>query len=194
MKLPLTSATQLTVLRMIFVPIFILAITYDHQGWGLLIFVVAGITDALDGLIARHFKQHTELGALLDPIADKLLLTSTFLILSVSTLQFSNRIPLWLTITTISRDVLLVISCLLISVTTGYKSFPPTLAGKLTTFFQLLTVLVALVGNYLGLRVSFFPLIVYVTLGLTVLSGLQYMLRGMRIFNGFTAETPKVPR
>src|SRR5947208_10318395 len=96
----LTSATQLTVLRMIFVPIFILAVIYGYQGWGLLIFIIAGVTDGLDGLIARHFKQKTDLGALLDPIADKLLLTSAFLILSLSTVDLSNRIPLWLTITT----------------------------------------------------------------------------------------------
>lgn len=180
-QLPFTSATQLTVLRMLFVPVFVLLLTYNHQGWALAVFIIAGITDVLDGLIARQFKQNTDLGALLDPIADKLLLTSAFIMLSFSTLDLTNRIPLWLTITTISRDVLLVVSCLLINVSTGYKDFPPTLYGKLTTFFQVLTVFVALVGNYLRSDVPYFEAVIYLTLAFTLVSGLHYVRRGLRI-------------
>lgn len=166
---------------MIFVPIFILLFTYNYLGWALLVFIVAGLTDALDGLIARHFRQKTDLGALLDPIADKLLLTSAFVILSFSNLELPNRIPMWLTITTISRDVILVVSCLLINLSIGLKDFPPSIYGKLTTLLQLCTILATLTGNYLQLEVPFFYPLIYLTLTFTLLSALHYLKRGMLI-------------
>ena len=101
----LTPANQLTILRMAFIPAFVILVVYNQLGWAFLIFLLAGITDGLDGLIARLLHQKTTLGALLDPIADKLLLTSSFVILSVKDLGLSNILPLWLTITVISRDI-----------------------------------------------------------------------------------------
>ena len=178
-----TSANQLTVLRMIFVPIFVLMIVYNHFGLGLIIFLVAGVTDALDGLIARRFHQQTTLGALLDPVADKLLLTSSFITLSLYSLPLTTRIPLWLTITAISRDVLILISAIIINLATGQKHFPPSIYGKMTTVLELITVLAALVGNYGKIRLPYFSVFVYVTLFFIVFSGLHYFYRSTHLMS-----------
>ncbi|HLV02540.1 MAG TPA: CDP-alcohol phosphatidyltransferase family protein, partial [Acidobacteriota bacterium] len=103
----MTSANQLTVLRMVMVPLFVLLVIYDYLGLAILTFFLAGVTDMLDGLIARKFGQKTPLGTFLDPIADKLLLVSAFVVLSLDSLNLAVRIPLWLTITVISRDLIL---------------------------------------------------------------------------------------
>lgn len=177
----MTSATQLTILRMLFVPLFVLLVVYGHYGGALAVFILAGVTDVLDGLIARKFDQKTPLGTFLDPIADKLLLVSCFILFSLTSLPLTLRIPLWLTITVISRDVLLVVSVLIINLTMGRRLFPPSLCGKATTASQLLTVLAVLWGNYFELELPFFDLLLYATLLLTVLSGLHYLARGLKI-------------
>src|ERR1041384_2942690 len=92
----LTTANQLTILRIVFVPVFIILLVYHELGWVLSTFVVAGITDGLDGVIARRFGQKTSIGAALDPIADKLLMTSSILLLSLPQMEFLNVIPRWL--------------------------------------------------------------------------------------------------
>ena len=177
----MTSANQLTVLRMAFVPLFLLLVVYGHSGGALAVFVLAGITDALDGLIARRLNQKTPLGTFLDPIADKLLLVSAFAVFSLTTLDLTIRIPLWLTITVISRDVLLVISVLIINLTVGRRLFYPSIFGKATTAIQLTLVLTVLVSNYRQVRVPFFDILLYATLLLTVLSGLGYLVQGFKI-------------
>ncbi|MBI1747213.1 MAG: CDP-alcohol phosphatidyltransferase family protein [Acidobacteria bacterium] len=175
-----TPANQLTVLRMVFVPVIVLAVVYRHFGWALSIFLIAGITDGLDGLIARRFHQQTTLGALLDPIADKMLLISAFVVLSLPSLNLSTTIPLWLTITTLSRDLIIVISCVIIHLATGDNQFPPSLFGKATTVVQLVTILAALLGNYLEIHTPYFSVVVYLTLFFTVLSGLHYFYRATK--------------
>src|SRR5580765_2214592 len=110
----LTPANQLTILRMVFIPIFVILLVYDYLGWAFAIYILAGVTDGLDGLMARWLKQKTSLGAYLDPIADKLLLTTSFVTLSIKGMGLPNSIPLWLTIIVISRDVILVASVLII--------------------------------------------------------------------------------
>src|SRR5215510_5263896 len=101
----LTTANQLTILRIVFVPVFIIKQVYHEIGWALSTFVAAGITDVLDGIIARRFGQKTSIGAVLDPLADKLLMTSSILILSIPQMQFQNTLPRWLMIVIIFRDV-----------------------------------------------------------------------------------------
>src|SRR5919108_3913016 len=101
----LTTANQLTILRIIFVPVFIILLAYGEIGWALGTFVIAGITDVLDGIIARRFGQKTSIGAVLDPIADKLLMSASIVILSLPQMEFHNTIPRWLMIVIISRDV-----------------------------------------------------------------------------------------
>ena len=175
----MTYANQLTVLRMAFVPLVVLLIVYDYSGYALLVFLAAGITDMLDGLIARRFGQRTAVGTVLDPIADKLLLVSSFITLSVPSLGLTVTLPLWLTITAISRDFLLVVSVLVINLMVGRRVYHPSLLGKLTTASQLLLVLTVLFSNYIGSIPTFLKPLIYATLALTVASGLHYMMRGM---------------
>ena len=182
------SPNQLTVLRMAFVPLLVLLIVYQHNGLALIVFVAAGLTDMLDGLIARKYGRKTYLGTFLDPAADKLLLVSAFTTLSSSSLELTVRIPLWLTITVISRDVLLVLSVLIINLTIGRQAFPPSILGKCTTVFQLGLVMVVLLSNHLRTEIPGIELLVYLTLALTVTSGVHYMLQGMRMMGTETED------
>jgi cardiolipin synthase len=135
----LTVPNELTFLRLAFIPFFIMAIHYERYGWGIIIFIVAGLTDGLDGLLARGLNQKTPLGAYLDPIADKLLLSTSYFELALHA-----KISWWLTILVLGRDVLLLVAAAVILVTVGYRPFPPSLYGKATTFFELLMVFLVL--------------------------------------------------
>ncbi len=117
----LTVPNQLTLLRLGFLPLFIILIFYRRSGWALAILVAAGLTDTMDGLLARTLNQRTSLGAYLDPIADKLLLSSSFVVLALE-----GQIRWWLTILVLGRDVLLLTTAAVILLTAGYRSFPPT--------------------------------------------------------------------
>jgi cardiolipin synthase (CMP-forming) len=177
----LTTANQLTLLRMIFIPIFVVLLVYDMPGWAFLVFILAGITDGLDGLIARLFQQKTQLGAYLDPLADKLLLTTSFVALSTKTLGLPITIPLWLTIFVLSRDIVLVASALMIALSTNHRRFRPSIYGKATTFMQILTVLVVLYFNWMNMS---HPLLRWVFIGtgaITIFSGLHYIYQGRKL-------------
>ncbi len=166
---------------MALVPLLVLLIVYQYNGLALVVFVAAGLTDMLDGLIARRYGRKTYLGSFLDPAADKLLLVSAFTTLSSTSLDLTVRIPLWLTITVISRDVLLVLSVLIINLTIGRQAFPPSILGKCTTVVQLGLVMVVLLSNHLRTELPGIELLVYSALALTVTSGLHYMFQGMRL-------------
>ena len=135
----LTVPNQLTFLRLAFLPFFIIAIQYDRYVWALGILVAGGLTDALDGLLARGLNQKTALGAYLDPIADKLLLSSSYFVLALK-----GRIGWWLAILVLGRDVLLLVACAVILLTVGYRAFPPSIWGKATTFFEILLIVLVL--------------------------------------------------
>jgi cardiolipin synthase len=173
---------------MAFVPLFVILIIYGHLWLGLLVFFCAGITDILDGLIARKYGQRTYVGTFLDPLADKLLLTSSFILLSLDSLGLEVRIPLWLTITVISRDLLLVLSVLIFNLTIERRAFPPSRLGKYTTVCQLGLILMVLVSNLLAARLPGLDWVIYLTLTLTVLSGLHYMVEGMRLIGQESGE------
>ncbi len=182
----LTYANQLTILRMIFVPCFVLLIIYGYPGAATLVFVLAGVTDALDGLLARTLKQKTVLGSYLDPMADKLLLTAAFITLTVPSLPLAAHIPAWLTITSISRDVVIALSALIIHLQTGHSTFPPSLMGKCTTALQLVTVGLCMLANFIDwVGVVLFLPAVYLTLFFTVASGLHYFYRSVRIIEKY---------
>jgi cardiolipin synthase len=135
----LTVPNQLTFLRLAFLPFFILSIHYERYGLALLILIVAGLTDALDGLLARGLNQKTPLGAYLDPIADKLLMSSSYVVLALH-----GKIKWWLVILVLGRDVLLLVAAAVILITVGYRPFPPSLYGKATTFFEILLIVLVL--------------------------------------------------
>src|SRR5579862_4633841 len=138
----LTVPNQLTFLRLGFLPLFIITILYRRYAWALAILIFAALTDGLDGLLARTLNQRTPLGAYLDPIADKLLLSSSYFMLA-----YNAKISWWLAILVIGRDCLLLVACAVILLTVGYRPFPPSLYGKATTFFEILLVVIVLVGS-----------------------------------------------
>jgi cardiolipin synthase (CMP-forming) len=184
--LVLTYANQLTILRMLFVPCFVLLLIYDHPKAATTLFLLAGITDGLDGLLARKLQQKTVLGSFLDPMADKILLTAAFITLTVPSLPLVLHIPTWLTVLTISRDVIIALSALVIHLQIQHTKFPPSLLGKCTTAVMLLTVGVCLLANFeIDLAIAIFPVVIYSTLAFTLASGLHYAYRSIKIISSY---------
>ncbi len=179
----LTIANQLTLLRMLLIPGFVILVVYGELGWALVTFVTAGATDALDGLIARRAGQKTTLGAWLDPMADKLLLLSAFVVLTVPGIGLVCRIPVWLTVLIISRDVAIVLTVIIVNLAIGRRTFAPSLLGKTATAVYILTCLVFLVVNYLGHPSPVTNAAVYLALAITVMSAVHYIRHAARIVN-----------
>lgn len=165
------APNQLTLLRLIFIPFVIVSIVVEAYGTAFALVLIAGITDGLDGVLARRLKQQTTLGTYLDPIADKLLLTASFVALGLEL-----RIPLWLVILVLSRDVIILATALVMILTTAMRSFRPSIYGKINTVAQVATVLVTLLlllypsAALGGLQQA----AVYATATFTVVSGLHY--------------------
>ena len=174
----LTTANQLTILRIIFIPVFIIFISYGWNGLALAIFVAAGLTDVLDGIIARRFGQKTTVGTVLDPLADKLLMVTSIVILSLPQMGFPNLMPRWLTILLISRDVLMMLVALIIVLMVGWRFFKPSIYGKASTAIQVVTVLAVLYGNWRDQVIPQLQLLYYATGALTAFSGLHYLVTG----------------
>lgn len=179
----LTLANQMTLLRLGLVPCFVILMLYGRFGWALAVFVTAGITDALDGLVARWRNQRTALGAFLDPMADKLLLVSAFVVLSLPGIGLLNRIPVWLTILVISRDVAIVVTVAIISLTVGPRTFPPSVYGKVATGVYIVTVAVVLLFNFLGRTSALVDVGVWACFAITLVSGLHYTGHVRRVLN-----------
>ena len=179
----LTPANQLTLLRMLLIPAFVILVVYGHFGWALVVFATAGVTDALDGLIARRSGQKTSLGAWLDPMADKLLLVTTFIVLTLPSLNLANRLPIWLTMLIISRDVgdrPDGRDCQSGDRTRGRSC--RQMFGKVATATYIVTAVVAMLFNYLGYHS---PLVVdacvWASLAITLVSALHYIWHARRI-------------
>ncbi len=179
----LTAANQLTLLRMLLIPAFVILVVYGHLGWALIVFVTAGITDALDGLIARLSGQKTSLGAWLDPIADKLLLVTTFVVLTLPGLGLANRLPIWLTVLIISRDVVIVLTVAVVNLAIGPRTFRPSIFGKVATATYIVTAVVAMLFNYRGYASPVVTVFVYASLAITLVSSLHYIWHASRIVN-----------
>ncbi|MDH4100298.1 MAG: CDP-alcohol phosphatidyltransferase family protein, partial [Nitrospirota bacterium] len=122
----------ITILRIALIPFFIIAVMYGYQYYAIGIFLVAALTDALDGFIARTFNMQTQVGTWLDPIADKLLLISSIVVMAVV-----GKVPLWLVILIVSRDVIILTGCVLIYFLYDQLAVRPSVLGKATTFTQL---------------------------------------------------------
>ena len=170
----LTVANQLTILRMALAPFLVVMVLQREFTWALVLFVVAALTDLLDGYIARHGHQKTTLGAVMDPIADKILLSSAFIVLTWSA-GLSTRIPQWLTVLALSRDVLILLTGALINLTSGWRIFQPSLLGKLATGAQLLTAGVVLLLNALGSDLAAVQWLFRGVLALILASALHYV-------------------
>jgi cardiolipin synthase len=179
----LTLANQITILRIMLIPVFVLLVVYERLGWALLTFLVAGVTDALDGLIARWTRQRTSLGAWLDPMADKLLLVTTFIVLTLPGIPLTNHLPLWLTVFVISRDVVIVGVVAIISLAVGPRTFTPSAWGKLATATYIVTSGVVMYYNYLREQSLVVDLFVWASLGVTLVSGVDYFFRLRKLVN-----------
>jgi len=176
-----TLPNLLTLSRILLVPVFLWMMLEKKPVEAFLIFLLAGLTDVLDGLAARLWHQKSKLGLWLDPAADKVLLTAAFVVLSLPGLSKPNAIPLWVVFIVIGRNVLIAIAALLLMRLKGQKAFYPTLLGKVSTVCQVLTVLVVLIFNTLG-RTSFILSWLYdATLAATILSGVQYACKAFRL-------------
>jgi cardiolipin synthase len=171
----LTVANILSVIRLILIPVFVTAVFYRQFLWALAVFLSAAVTDLLDGLVARSFNQKTQLGAILDPMADKLLLVTAFVVLSLPQFTVTPPIPFWLTATAISRDVFIVLGALVINITTGFSGFRPSLPGKLNTFVQIVTIILYLTANAFNLHPAILPSACWAALGMAIFSGLHYI-------------------
>jgi cardiolipin synthase len=178
-----TVANQLTLLRMLLIPAFVILVVYGRPGWALVTFMVAGLTDGLDGLIARRAGQQTSLGAWLDPMADKLLLVTTFVVLTVPGTDLVNRFPLWLTILVITRDVVIVTTVAIVTAVMGVRSFRPSIYGKAATAVYVVTCVVLLWFNYLGRASILVPIGIWTSLAITLVSGFHYIAHAAKIIN-----------
>jgi cardiolipin synthase len=182
----LTAANQLTLLRLLLVPVFALSMLYGRPGWALVVFAVAGLTDAFDGFIARRTGQSTALGAWLDPMADKLLVATMFLMLTVPNLGMPQRLPLWLTVLVLSRDIAIVLTVTVVNLAVARRTFRPTFLGKSTTVVYVLTGVVALFANFRGGPMPIVTWFVYAALAFTLASSAQYAVQLARGFGGTT--------
>jgi cardiolipin synthase len=179
----LTLANQITLLRLALVPAFVILVLYGRLGWALVVFITAGITDGLDGLIARMANQRTNLGAFLDPMADKLLLVSAFVVLTLPNIGLVNRIPLWLTVLVISRDVVIVATVAVVSLALGPRTFRPSVFGKVATATYIVYTVVVMFFNYLGQPSVWAVVGQWASLIVTLVSGLHYVVHARRLIN-----------
>ena len=178
-------ANWLTILRIVLIPVFVLLLVYRRPGVALLVFSLAALTDMLDGYVARRRGSQSRLGAFLDPMADKLLLTASFV--TLTQLKF---LPPWITIVVISRDVILIVGALLVHMLGGRIHPRPTWAGKAATFFQVLTVLTGMLVRYgrpTGAGALTLSSVTWLAAFFTVVSGLQYLVHGMRYLSATDA-------
>lgn len=174
-------ANGLTVLRILLIPVFVSLLVYRRPGAALVVFSVAALTDLLDGYVARRSGSQSRLGAFLDPMADKLLLTASFV-----TLTYLKALPFWITAVVISRDTILVVGALLVHMVGGRIYPKPTWVGKAATFFQILTVLTGLLARYFRVHLAS-TAILWLAALFTIASGVQYIVQGMRFLNAANA-------
>jgi len=168
----LTAPNQLTLLRMMFLPFIIINLVGQNYVWALVLFVLAGLSDALDGVLARTLKQQTVLGQYLDPIADKLLLSTMFLVLSIL-----QKIPWKFTVLVFSRDITILCASAVLYAIAGLRDFRPSIFGKANTFAQVAAVFFVLLFQVY--RTSWVELAqtvcLWATLAFTIVSGLHYV-------------------
>ncbi len=183
----LTVPNLLTFLRMALIPIFAMLMIYGHWAWALVAFTIAGISDGIDGFVARRFGQESELGTVIDPVADKLLMTTAFITLSIPSVFGTpppRHLPVepYVTITVIGRDVLIIASALAIHIMTGFRGFKPSWPGKASTFVQVVGVMLILVAAVFPELRGFYLPTVYITVAaFAVFSGVHYIFHVARL-------------
>lgn len=167
-------------MRMLLIPGFVILLVYGYRGWALVAFVTAGVTDLFDGLIARTLGEKTTLGAWLDPMADKLLLVTMFVMLTLLDYGAPNRLPVWFTILVISRDIAIVGTVAVVNLAIGPKTFRPSIYGKIATALYIVTGVAALYFNYLGEPSTVVRVLIWASLAITFVSAGDYAVRVAR--------------
>ena len=168
-----------SMLRIFLIPIFLYTMLQKKVLWALIVFLFASTTDILDGMTARIWDQKTKIGALLDPAADKLLMTAGIIILSIPSVSQPNSIPVWLMLAIIGRDITIVSAAFVMYKWRGQTKFPPTFLGKASTVCQMGVIMCVLLLNVMEKTPALLPWLYILTLVLTILSGLGYGLRGI---------------
>ena len=176
-------ANWITVFRVLLVPFFIISLLYGKFILSLWLFCIAGITDGIDGYIARSWGLKTELGSYLDPLADKLLLVSSFIVFS---LKYPEIIPVWLTVLVISKDFIIIIGVIILHFVITQPRIEPSVAGKMTTAVQILLIFSAILSKTsdTSFLLSLMDIFIYVAAVLTVVAGIQYVFKGAAQLNG----------
>lgn len=174
----LTIPNLITLARILLTPLFIIFLIQGRYHHALLIFLLAGVSDLADGLIARTWQQKSNLGSYLDPLADKLLMAASFVTLSIY-----HSIPSWLTVVVLSRDVILALGVLIFRLADYPLMIRPSLAGKWTTTLQVATVFLVLVAKIWPIWPEVLLAFFWATAALTILSGMQYVYGGLKTMN-----------
>jgi len=184
-----TLPNVLTVFRMVLIPIFVSLLFYQKFVWALTVFIVAGVTDGLDGLLARRFDQRSQLGTILDPIADKLMLVTAFVVLSMRSvfpqpLPKHLPVPFWVTVTVISRDVFIIVGAAAINMVTGFRGFRPSGIGKVSTAVQIFAIASIIFAARVPYGSGYYlPTIYTGVFTLAILSGAHYVFFAGRLLN-----------
>jgi len=184
----ITVPNLLTMFRMGLIPVFVSLLFYQKFVWALAVFALAGVTDGLDGLLARRFDQSSHLGRILDPIADKLLLVTSFIVLSLPAISPKPLprhfpVPFWVTATVISRDVFIIVGALAINIMTGFRGFRPSLPGKVSTVVQIIAIAAILVAARFPILSGYLPTVYTTVFALAVISGVHYVFFVSHLLN-----------
>ena len=184
-----TVPNLLTVFRMVLIPVFASLLFYQRFLLALSVFVVAGVTDGLDGLLARRFNQKSQLGTILDPIADKLMLVTAFVVLSMRSvfpqpMPSHLPIPFWVTVAVISRDVFILVGAAAINVVTGFRGFRPSMLGKINTVIQITAIGIIMFAASVPYGTGLYLPTLYATVfGFAILSGAHYVFFVSKLVN-----------
>ncbi len=184
-----TVPNLLTVFRMVLIPVFVSLLFYQRFVLALAVFALAGVTDSLDGLLARRFNQKSQLGTILDPIADKLMLVTAFVVLSMRSVfpqpvPSHLPIPFWVTVAVISRDVFILVGAAAINIVTGFRGFRPSMLGKINTVIQITAIGVIMFAASVPYGTGYYLPTLYATVfGFAILSGAHYVFFVSKLVN-----------
>jgi cardiolipin synthase (CMP-forming) len=184
-----TVPNMLTVFRMVLIPVFVTMLFYRRFVLALAVFVCAGLTDGLDGLLARRFDQRSQLGTVLDPIADKLMMVTAFIVLSMRSIfpapvPSHLPVPFWVTIAVISRDVFIIVGAAAINIMTGFRGFRPSWLGKVNTTVQIVAIAAIMFAASVPYYTGYYLPTIYATVfTFAVLSGLHYIFFASKLLN-----------
>ena len=184
---------------MVLIPVFVSLLFYQRFVLALTVFILAGVTDGLDGLLARRFDQKSQLGTSLDPIADKLLLVTSFVVLSMRSvfpqpLPSHLPIPFWVTVAVISRDVFIVVGAAAINIMTGFRGFRPSWLGKLNTTVQIVAIAIIIFAASFPYGTGYYlPTLYVIVFTFAVLSGAHYVFFASKLLNEDRRNQPQTP-